>query len=124
MKSLECACYIDAAGFGLRLAECAETRNARRVVSVTVVHGLYDISEGAVSLRAPHDPVKVVRFDEVFLQGQPELVGGWIVEANRVSISAIQVSLLHLLDVRDVLPEHIFAPGEDLHAPLLRCRNH
>jgi hypothetical protein len=123
-KPLPGALYIDALLFRPALAKFAEAGDVARIDRWRVVRGAEAVAKRPLPLGAPHDAIDVIGTGIVLDQAGQEIPVVWIVDAERLGIPPIQISLLQFLDVRQVGAKHVLKPADDLHAALLSRREH
>ena len=85
------------------------------------MRGSKAVAKSALPFRSPHDSVDVVGTRIVLYQSGQEIPVVRIVDAQRVGVPPVQISLLQFLDVRQIAAEYVLEPANDLHAALLCC---
>ena len=88
------------------------------------MRGPQTVRKRALPLGSPHDSVDVIGAGIVLDQAGKEIPVVGIVDAQRLGIPPVQISLLHFLDVRQVGAKHVLKPADDFHAALFGGREH
>src|SRR5579863_7950422 len=88
------------------------------------MRGSQAVAERSLPLGSPHDSIDVIRTGIVLNQAGEKIPVVRIVDAKRLGIPPVQVSLLNLLDVRQVRAKHILKPADDVHPALLCSWEH
>src|SRR5579863_7413377 len=88
------------------------------------MRGSQAVAERSLPLGSPHDSIDVIRTGIVLNQAGEKIPVVRIVDAKRLGIPPVQVSLLNLLDVRQVGAKHVLKPADDLHPALLCSWEH
>ena len=78
----------------------------------------------ALPLAAEHQAVDTVRAQVVLRQSQPEIQSVRVAVADARLRLAVHVDLKRLVETGDVLAEDVLEPADDLHAALVRARQH
>ena len=110
--------------FALALAKLAEAGHVARIDGRCVMRGPQAVRKRALPLGSPHDSVDVIGTGIILDQAGKEIPVVGIVDAKRLGIPPVEVSLLNFLDVRQVGAKHVLKPADDFHAALLRRGEH
>ena len=78
------------------------------------------VTKRALALRAPHEAVDVIRTRVVLDKARQKISVFGIVDAQRLGIPPVKISLLHFLNVGQVFAENIFQPANHLHVAFFR----
>ena len=122
-KALARALGVDPLGAGrghAMRAEAADLARPRR----PAVAGPEGVVERPLALAPPHQAVRLVVAKVVLDEGEPELAGIRVAQADAGGGPAVRVGLHRLVQAGHLLPEDVLEPGDDLHSAAVRGRDH
>ena len=123
-KSLLGAIRIDSTLSRFFVTKLAEAGYVARIDRRCVMRGPQTVRKRALPLGSPHDSVDIIGTGEILDQAGKEIQVVRIIDAQRLHIPPVQISLLDFLDVRQVGTEHVLHPADDFQAALFRGREH